>query len=66
MLWQMLLVEKTGSLNCLLTSQEPLLEEMDQMEMEVKIHGSNGVFATVVAQSIVIEEIKLRQVEDPN
>lgn len=55
----------TGNLNCMLTSELSLLEEMDRMELEVVIRGTGGVLAMYVAQPAIIEEVKLRQKEDP-
>jgi len=55
----------TGNLSLLLTSEPSLLAEIDQLELEVVIRGTEGILAMYVAQPAILEEIKIRQKEDP-
>ena len=55
----------TGKLNVLITEQWSLRREMEELELDVVAKGIEGLCATIIAEPAILEEIKLRQMEDP-
>ena len=48
----------------LITEQRCLHKKMEELELEVVAMGIKGLRAAIVAEPIILEEIKLRQTED--
>ncbi|GFS33112.1 hypothetical protein Acr_00g0026380 [Actinidia rufa] len=57
--------KSTVNLACLVTSQVPLLDELERAEIEVDAPDTNTMLTTMIAQPILIETVKRRQPEDP-
>ena len=55
----------SGNLNVLITEQQYLHSEMEELELEVVTPGFEGLCATIVAEPEILGEIRLRQMEDP-
>ncbi|GFS36587.1 hypothetical protein Acr_00g0046810 [Actinidia rufa] len=53
------------NLACLVTSQVPLLDELERAEIEVVAPDTNTMLTTMIAQPTLIEIVKQRQPEDP-
>ncbi|GFS35910.1 hypothetical protein Acr_00g0042620 [Actinidia rufa] len=58
--------KSTVNLACLVTSQVPLLEELERAEIEVVATDTNTMLTTMIAQPTLIEIVKQRQPEDPD
>ena len=57
--------KSTVELNALITEQGCLHKEMAELELEVVSHGIEGLCATISTELKILEEIKLKQMEDP-
>ncbi|GFS42569.1 hypothetical protein Acr_00g0080620 [Actinidia rufa] len=57
--------KSTVNLACLVTSQVPLLDELERAEIEVVAPDTNTMLTTMIAQPTLIEIVKQRQPEDP-
>ncbi|XP_028106251.1 uncharacterized protein LOC114305367 [Camellia sinensis] len=53
-----------GDLANLFTKQEELVTVLDKMDIDLVIRGHEAVIAAMMAQPTLLEEIKLRQMED--
>ena len=56
----------TGELNALTMEYGCLHKEMAKLELEVVSRGIEGLCATISAEPIILEEIKIRQWRIPN
>ncbi|GFZ05260.1 hypothetical protein Acr_17g0008320 [Actinidia rufa] len=57
--------KSTVNLAYLVTSQVPLLDELERAEIEVVAPDTNTMLTTMIAQPTLIEIVKQRQPEDP-
>ncbi|GFZ03498.1 hypothetical protein Acr_16g0001220 [Actinidia rufa] len=57
--------KSTVNLACLVTSQVPLLDELERAEIEVVASDTNTMLTTMIAQPTLVEIVKRRQPEDP-
>ncbi|GFS37411.1 hypothetical protein Acr_00g0051850 [Actinidia rufa] len=57
--------KSTANLARLVTSQVPLLDELERAEIEVVAPDTNTMLTTMIAQPTLIEIVKRRQPEDP-
>ena len=53
------------NLNVLITKQQCLHSEMEELELEVITLGLDDLCATIVVEPKILGEIRLRQMEDP-
>ncbi|XP_028078926.1 uncharacterized protein LOC114280752 [Camellia sinensis] len=53
-----------GTLASLVTGQKELAIELDNMEVDLVLHGQEALMAAVMAQPTLLEEIKLHQIKD--
>ena len=53
-----------GNLASLLTEKKELISQLNKMGVDLVIHGQEAIVATMMAQPTLLEEIKLRQMED--
>ena len=58
--------KSSGNLLYALTAQEQLIREMEQLEIEVIPRTEHGMMAALQARPALIDEIKAKQMEDPN
>ncbi|XP_028051369.1 uncharacterized protein LOC114256014 [Camellia sinensis] len=56
--------KNVGNLENLFTEQKELVIELDKMKEDFVVHEQEAIVAAVMAQPTLLEEIKLRQMED--
>ncbi|XP_028053735.1 uncharacterized protein LOC114258073 [Camellia sinensis] len=56
--------KNVGNLASLLTEKKELVSELNKMGVDLVIHGQKATVATMMVQPTLLEEIKLRQLED--
>ena len=56
--------KSSGNLAYMLSTQQQLINDLGQLEIEVTTHHHAGIFAAFVAQPTIIDEVKMTQLQD--
>ena len=54
-----------ASVNCLITTQKELLQDLEKLGIEVCRHGCNSILNTLTIQPTLMDEIRTTQKHDP-